>query len=100
MKWNKQYNYQLTKLISDWFVPAGYSWGNNSQLYHDTYFPDFNVQLYLFFTSIIGGSIGIIVGGIVSDRVVKRVGLQARAWVLALSQVIQMFWAVDDSKLT
>lgn len=67
---------------------AGYSWGNNSQLYHDTYFPDFNVQLYLFFTSIIGGSIGIIVGGIVSDRVVKRVGLQARAWVLALSQFL------------
>jgi len=70
---------------------AGYSWGNNSQLYHDTYFPDFNVGLYLFFTSIIGGSIGILVGGIVSDRVVKKVGLQARAWVLCLSQVTLMF---------
>jgi len=67
---------------------AGYSWGNNSQLYHDTYFPDFNVGLYLFFTSIIGGSIGILVGGIVSDRVVKKVGLQARAWVLCLSQLL------------
>jgi len=67
---------------------AGYSWGNNSQLYHDTYFPDFNVGLYLFGTSIIGGSIGIIVGGIVSDKVVKKVGLEARAWVLAISQLL------------
>ena len=81
-------------------VPATFALGNNVQLYHDTYFPDYNVSLYLFFTAIIGGPIGIIVGGIVSDRAAKKVGLQARAWVLALSQVIQMSWAVDDSKLT
>ena len=66
---------------------AGYSWAYNAQLYHDTYYPDFNVGLYLFFTSLIGGSIGIIMGGIVSDRIVKKVGVQARAWVLAVSQV-------------
>jgi len=43
--------------------------------------------MYLFFTSIVGGSIGIITGGVVSDRIVKRVGIHARAWVLAVSQV-------------
>jgi len=67
---------------------AGYSWSYNSQLYHDTYFPDFDVGLYLFGTSVLGGSIGILVGGVVSDRIVKRIGLQGRAWVLMGSQLL------------
>lgn len=67
---------------------AGFSWGYNSQLYHDTYYPDFDVGLYLFGTSVIGGSIGILVGGIVSDKIVKRIGLEGRAWVLAGSQAL------------
>ena len=75
---------------------AGYAWAYNAQLYHDIYYPDFDIGLYLFFTSIIGGSIGIVVGGIVSDRIVKKVGVQARAWVLSVSQVIQCSIRTDS----
>jgi len=67
---------------------GGCSWAYNAQLYHDTYYPDFDVGMYLFLTSIVGGSIGILVGGVASDRIVKRVGVQARAWILATSQLV------------
>ena len=75
---------------------AGFSWSYNSKLYHDTYYPDFDIGLYLFFTSVIGGSIGMIVGGAVSDGIVKKVGVQARAWVLAVSQVISSMFHVKE----
>ena len=83
-------NTQLRQVsvISPRCFPAGFTWSYNSQLYHDTYYPTFDIGLYLFFTSIIGGSIGILIGGVVSDKIVKKVGIQARAWVLAVSQVI------------
>lgn len=66
---------------------AGFSWAYNSQLYFDFYYPDVDVALWLFVVSIVGGSAGILIGGAVSDRVVKR-GLHARAWVLAASQTL------------
>jgi len=75
---------------------AGFSWSYNSKLYHDTYYPDFDIGLYLFFTSVIGGSVGMIVGGAVSDGIVKKVGVQARAWVLAVSQVISSMFHVKE----
>ena len=81
-------SFPLPNVQLDRSRPGGYSWAYNAQLYHDTYYPDFDVGMYLFITSIVGGSIGILVGGVVSDRIVKRVGVQARAWVLATSQVI------------
>lgn len=47
-----------------------------------------DVGLWLFLVSLTGGSFGILIGGTVSDRVVKRSGLHARAWVLGASQLI------------
>lgn len=67
---------------------AGFSWAYNSQLYFDYYYPDYDVGLWLFLVSIVGGSVGILIGGTVSDRVVKRTGLHSRAWVLAASQTL------------
>ncbi|EFX75812.1 hypothetical protein DAPPUDRAFT_322857 [Daphnia pulex] len=67
---------------------AGFSWAYNSQLYFDYYYPGTDVGLWLFLVSIVGGSSGILNGGAVSDRVVKRAGLQARARVLAASKAI------------
>ena len=67
---------------------AGFAWAYNTQLYYDTYYPAVDVGLWLFFVSIVGGSVGILIGGAVSDRIVKKIGLHARAWVLAASQVI------------
>jgi hypothetical protein len=41
----------------------------------------------------VGGSIGILVGGTISDRVVKRMGLQARLWTLAVTQLVAVPFA-------
>ena len=68
-------------------LSAAFTWSYNAQLYHDTYYPNFDIGLYLFFTSIIGGSIGVIVGSVVSDRIVAKVGTKARVWIVAVSQV-------------
>ena len=79
---------QRTLMVHICFLPAGFSWAYNSQLYFDSYYPGYDVGLWLFLVSIVGGSSGILIGGVVSDRVVKRTGLQARAWVLAASQTV------------
>ncbi|XP_064086730.1 protein spinster-like isoform X2 [Macrobrachium nipponense] len=67
---------------------AGFSWAYNTQLYFSTYYPDFNLGLWVTGCSIIGGSLGVAVGGFVSDRLVKRIGLRARLYVLAGSQLL------------
>lgn len=69
---------------------AGLSWSYNTQPFYNTYYPTTNIGLWLFGDSIIGGSAGIVIGGIVSDQVVKKVGLPARAWVLSGSQVTNL----------
>ncbi|XP_042883762.1 protein spinster homolog 1-like [Penaeus japonicus] len=72
---------------------AGFSWAYNTQLYFLTYYPDFNLGLWVTGASIIGGSLGVAVGGFVSDRLVKRIGLRARLYVLAGSQFLAMPFA-------
>ncbi|XP_068243293.1 hexuronate transporter [Palaemon carinicauda] len=67
---------------------AGFSWAYNTQLYFLTYYPDFNLGLWVTGCSIIGGSLGVAVGGFVSDRLVKRLGIRARLYVLAGSQLL------------
>lgn len=67
---------------------AGFSWAYNTQLYFLNYYPDFNLGLWVTGCSIIGGSLGVAVGGFVSDRLVKKLGLRARLYVLAGSQFI------------
>lgn len=69
------------------FISAGFSWAYNTQMYFLTYYPDFNLGLWVSGASIIGGSLGVAVGGYVSDRLVKRIGIKARVYVLAGSQV-------------
>ncbi|XP_037775569.1 protein spinster homolog 1-like [Penaeus monodon] len=72
---------------------AGFSWAYNTQLYFLTYYPDFNLGLWVTGASIIGGSLGVAVGGFVSDRLVKHIGLRARLYVLAGSQLLAMPFA-------
>lgn len=74
-------------ICSLFFISAGFSWAYNTQLYFLTYYPDFNLGLWVTGASIIGGSLGVAVGGFVSDRLVKRIGIKARVYVLAGSQV-------------
>ncbi|XP_078495077.1 cis,cis-muconate transport protein-like [Ciona intestinalis] len=67
---------------------ASFCWSYNSQLYFDQYYPGTEVGLAMSLTSIIGGTVGIVTGGILSDVLASRYGVRARLWVLVASQTI------------
>ncbi|CAH1272328.1 SPNS2 [Branchiostoma lanceolatum] len=66
---------------------AGYIWSNNTQLFFDYYYKDSQVGLWMSWVPLFSGCFGVLFGGFISDRVVKRVGPQGRIWVLVLSQL-------------
>ena len=77
------------------FSAAGFTWAYNTQLYFSTYYPEFSLGIWVTWVSIVGGTLGVAVGGFVSDKLVKKIGLRARLYVLALSQVsFQKNWLV------
>jgi hypothetical protein len=51
------------------------------------YYPDYNIGLWLTMCSIFGGSFGVVFGGILSDFVVRKLGLHSRLWILSVSTV-------------
>ncbi|KAB7498427.1 hypothetical protein Anas_04225 [Armadillidium nasatum] len=65
---------------------AGYTWGYNTQLYYSTYYPQYNLGIWITIISIIGGACGVAIGGFASDRLMKKLGLRARLYVLTASQ--------------
>jgi len=67
---------------------ASYCWAYNAKLYFDEYFPGSNLPLWMSLGSILGGSMGIISGGLVSDFIARHHGVQTRLWVLVVSQGI------------
>lgn len=60
----------------------------NADLYYNIYFPDVDLGWWLFGVTIGIGSIGVVVGGIVSDKIVAKMGIKSRVAVLAISQLI------------
>ncbi|MBN3299814.1 SPNS1 protein, partial [Amia calva] len=66
---------------------GGYVWAYNAQNYFNFYFPSEDVGRWLSWIPLVGGSAGVLFGGFISDRVVKKRGLTARIWVLVISQV-------------
>ena len=62
---------------------AGYSWAYNTRLYFQTYHPDFDIGYWILLASCVGGSFGVFAGGFFSDRLVGRLGLHSRLWLLA-----------------
>lgn len=60
----------------------------NSDLYYRMYFPDYDLGWWLFSVTIIIGSIGVVAGGVVSDKFVKKLGVRSRLAVLAVSQLL------------
>merc|ERR1712241_920729 len=74
---------------------GGYCWAYNTRLYFGKYYPDFEDQLswWLFADSVIGGSFGVFVGGFLSDRLVKKLGLHSRLWVLSVFTLISVPFA-------
>ena len=66
---------------------GGYVWAYNTQPYFNKYYPDVNVGKYMSWIPLVGGSFGVVLGGFISDRLVKNRGSYARVWVLVFSQV-------------
>ena len=50
---------------------AGYCWAYNTRLYFLTYYPEFDLGLWIFGCSVGGGSFGVFFGGYFSDRIVS-----------------------------
>ncbi|RXM94623.1 Protein spinster-like 1 [Acipenser ruthenus] len=67
---------------------GGYVWAYNAQIYFSQYFPGEDVGCWLSWIPLVGGSFGVLFGGFISDRVVKKRGLPARVWVLVISQIV------------
>uniref|UniRef100_A0A1A9ZLE7 Major facilitator superfamily (MFS) profile domain-containing protein n=1 Tax=Glossina pallidipes TaxID=7398 RepID=A0A1A9ZLE7_GLOPL len=67
---------------------GGMTFAYNADLYYNIYFPDVDLGWWLFCVTIGIGSVGVVVGGIVSDRIVAKMGVRSRAIVLALSQLV------------
>lgn len=60
----------------------------NCDLYYRDYFPDYDLGWWLFAVTIVIGSIGVVVGGVVSDKFVAKLGIRSRVACLAISQII------------
>ena len=62
---------------------AGYSWAYNTRPFFQKYHPDFSLGYWILLASCLGGSFGVFAGGFFSDRLVTRLGLHSRLWLLA-----------------
>ncbi|KAK5638981.1 hypothetical protein RI129_013276 [Pyrocoelia pectoralis] len=67
---------------------GGMCFAYNCDLYYQTYFPDYDLGWWLLAVTIVIGSIGVVVGGIISDKIVAKLGIRSRLAVLAISQII------------
>lgn len=66
---------------------AGYTLRYNSALFFQVYYPGYDVGWWLTLIYSVGGVLGSILGGVSSDKLVKRMGVRSRAIVLAVGQV-------------
>lgn len=69
-------------------LSGGMCFAYNCDLYYREYFPDYDLGWWLFTVTIVIGSIGVVVGGIVSDKIVAKMGIRSRVACLAISQII------------
>lgn len=67
---------------------SGMTFAYNCDLYYTSYFPDVDLGWWLFIVTVGIGGIGIVVGGVVSDKIVAKMGIRSRVAVLAISQLI------------
>ena len=72
-------------------TPAGYVWAYNTQLYYQSVGETTaTIGSYMSWIPLLGGSVGVILGGFISDRIVRRIGPRGRLIVLTISQVISV----------
>ncbi|EDV27921.1 uncharacterized protein TRIADDRAFT_20550 [Trichoplax adhaerens] len=82
-------NYTLLCLVIAGSIrnAAGYVWAYNTKPFFNQYYPRVLVADYLTWIPLVAGSLGSLLGGVISDRLVTSYGLKARIWVLIASQV-------------
>lgn len=67
---------------------GGYVWAYNTQAFFQSKgYSDATIASYMSVIPLVGGSLGAILGGLISDFLVKGRGSAARIWVLMVSQV-------------
>lgn len=67
---------------------GGFTFAYNCDLYYRDYFPEYDLGWWLFFVTTVIGGLGVVLGGIVSDKFVAKMGVRSRVACLALSQLI------------
>jgi MFS family permease len=68
---------------------AGYVWAYNTQVYFENIGQSrIEIAAWLSWIPMVGGSIGVLVGGFISDRFVLKSGPHGRIWVLIISQIL------------
>ncbi|XP_020294303.1 uncharacterized protein LOC109859955 [Pseudomyrmex gracilis] len=67
---------------------GGLCFAYNCDLYYREYFPDTDLGWSLFAVTFVIGSIGVVVGGTISDKIVAKMGIRSRVACLAISQLI------------
>lgn len=79
---------------------AGLSWAYNTRPFFQFYHPSFNIGYWILMASIFGGSFGVFGGGYLSDRLVSRLGLPSRLWLLSLATLLACPLAAATLTLT
>lgn len=67
---------------------GGMTFAYNADLYYRDYFPDVDLGWWLFAVTVGIGSVGVVVGGVISDKFVAKMGIRSRVLILAVSQLI------------
>ncbi|CAK1590572.1 unnamed protein product [Parnassius mnemosyne] len=67
---------------------GGMCFAYNADLFYRDYFPDVDLGWWLFAVTVGIGSVGVVAGGVISDKFVAKMGVRSRVLVLALSQLI------------
>lgn len=68
-------------------LTGGFCFAYNADLFYRDIFPGYDLGWSLFVVTFLVGSVGVVVGGITSDSIVKKYGIRSRVAVLAISQV-------------
>ena len=75
---------------------GGYVWAYNTQIYFQKFYSREIISRFMSWIPLVGGSIGAVVGGVISDLLVKKRGTTARIWVLFTSQV--RYWRREGGR--
>ena len=65
---------------------GGYVWAYNTQIFFEKFYSKDTIRNFMSWIPLVGGSLGAVFGGVISDALVKGRGPVARIWVLFISQ--------------